>query len=66
MSIVLLVLFSYWIAYKIGTSHTPFQFVYRLHPLLPTKYLLPSKRGENIDPQLVKILISWLLELMKL
>jgi hypothetical protein len=30
------VLFSYRIAYKVGTGHTPFQLVYGLHPLLPT------------------------------
>ncbi len=61
-----IVLFSYWIAYEIGTGQTPFQLVYGLHPLLPIKYLLPSKLGENKDPQHVKVLISWLFELEKL
>ncbi len=36
------VLFSYRTAYKIGTSYTPFQLVYGLHPLLPTEYLQQS------------------------
>ncbi len=45
------ILFSYQIAYKVGISHNPFQLVYGLHPLLPTKYLLPSKPGENKNPQ---------------
>jgi hypothetical protein len=44
------ILFSYQIVYKVGTSHTPFQLVYGLHPLLPREYLLPSKPGENRNP----------------
>jgi hypothetical protein len=39
------ILFSYIIAFKVRTSHTPFQFAYGLHLLLPTKYLLPSILG---------------------
>ncbi len=61
-----IVLFSYRIAYKVGTSHTPFQLVYGLHPLLPTKYMLPFKPGETKDPQLVRVLISQLFKLEKL
>jgi hypothetical protein len=53
-----IVLFSYQIAYKVGTGHTPFQLVYGLHPLLPIEHLLPFKPGENKDPQLVKVLIN--------
>jgi len=53
-----IVLFSYQTAYKVGTDHTPFQLVYRLHPLLPIKYLLPSKLSDNKDPQLVRVLIN--------
>jgi hypothetical protein len=37
--------------------------VYGLHPLLPTKYLLPFKPGENRDPQHVKVLVNKLFEL---
>jgi hypothetical protein len=40
--------------------------VYGLHPLLPIEYLLPSKLGENGNPQLVKVLTSRLFELKKL
>jgi hypothetical protein len=40
--------------------------LYGLHPLLPIKYLLPSKPGENRDPQPIKVLISRLFELEKL
>ncbi len=39
-------------------SHTPFQLVYGLHPLLPIKYLLPSRLGENVDPKLVRVLTN--------
>ncbi len=52
------ILFFYIIAFKVGTSHAPFQYVYILHPLLPTKYLLPSKLGQNHDLKLVKILTN--------
>jgi len=40
--------------------------MYGLHPLLPIKYILPSKPDENKDPQPVKVLISRLSELEKL
>ncbi len=59
-------LFSYQTAYKVGTGHTPFQLVYGLHPLLPAEHLLPSRPGDNKDPQLVKVLINQLSELEKL
>ncbi len=41
------ILSPYQTAYKVGTDHTPFQLMYGLHPLLFTKYMLPSKLGEN-------------------
>jgi hypothetical protein len=40
--------------------------VYGLHPLLPIKYLLPSRPGENKDPQLVRVLPNQLSKLEKL
>ncbi len=36
------ILFAYIIAFKVGTSHTPFQLVYGLHALMPIEYLLPT------------------------
>jgi hypothetical protein len=59
-------LFSYQTTYKVGTGHTPFSLVYGLHPLLPTKYLLPFKPSENRDPQPISVLISRLFKLEKL
>jgi hypothetical protein len=56
-------LFSYWITYEVETNHTPFQLVYGLHPLLRIEYLLPSKLGEIVDPTLIWVFISYLLEL---
>ncbi len=61
-----IVLFSYIIAFLVGTGHTPFQLVYRLHRLLPTEYLLPSKPGQTYDPKHVRILISCMSKLEKL
>ncbi len=46
------ILFSYRGAFKVGTSHTPFQLIYGLHPLLL------SKLRHNYDPTHVKVLTS--------
>jgi hypothetical protein len=59
-------LISYQTAYKVGTSRTPSQLVYGLHPLLPTEYMLPSRPGDNNFPQQVKVITSRLSELKKL
>jgi hypothetical protein len=61
-----IVLFSYWTAYKVVIGHTPFQLVYGLHPLLPTKYLLPLRPSEHVNPKPIKVLTSRLSELEKL
>jgi hypothetical protein len=34
------ILFTYMITLRVGIGHTPFQLVYGLHALMPTKYLL--------------------------
>lgn len=59
-------LFSYRSTFEVGIGHTPFWLIYGLHLLLPTKYLLPSKLGQWLNPTLVKVLISWLSKLEKL
>jgi hypothetical protein len=38
------ILFAYKIAFKVGTSHTPFQLVYGLHALMPIEYLLLTSK----------------------
>ncbi len=53
-----IILFYYIIVFKVGTNHTPFQLVFILHPLLPTKYLLSSKPVQNHDLKHVRILTS--------
>jgi hypothetical protein len=35
-----IVLFSYKTTYKVVTRYTPYQLVYGLHPLMPTKYIV--------------------------
>ena len=37
------VLFSYRTAYKVATGHSPFELVYGLLPLMPTKYIVPTQ-----------------------
>ncbi len=39
-------LFSYKIAYKVATRYIPYQLVYGLHPLIPTKYIVSVVSGE--------------------
>jgi hypothetical protein len=53
------------IAFKVGNGHIPFQFVYGLHPLLPTNYFLPTKPRLIYDPTPIRVLTSRLLELKK-
>lgn len=36
---------AYQIAFKVAIGHTFFQLVYGLHPLMPTKYLLPLENN---------------------
>ncbi len=43
------ILFSYKIAFKVGTSHTPFQLVYELHLLLPIEYMYHPSQGIMIQ-----------------
>jgi hypothetical protein len=43
-----ILLFSYKIAYKI-TRYTPYQLVYGLHPLMPTKYIVLVASGNEKD-----------------
>jgi hypothetical protein len=38
-------LFSYITAYKVAIRYTPYQLVYGLHPLMPTKYIVPVVSG---------------------
>jgi hypothetical protein len=51
-------LFSYIIAYKVATWYTPYQLLYGLHPLMPTKYIVLIASGNEKDSTLVTILIS--------
>jgi hypothetical protein len=40
-------LFSYRIVYKVVTRYTRYQLVYELHPLMPTKYIVPIASGNE-------------------
>jgi hypothetical protein len=48
-------LFSYKIAYKVMTRYTPYQLVFGLHPLMPTKYLISVVGGDEKDNTPMKI-----------
>ncbi len=52
------ILFSYRTAYKVATCYTPYQLVYGLHPLMPTKYLLSTISGDHKDVNPTKVLTT--------
>jgi hypothetical protein len=58
--------FSYKSTYKVATRYTPYQLMYGLHPLMPTKYIVPitGRNGKDSTPMIV--LISRITELEKL
>jgi len=60
-----ILLFSYIIAYKITTWYTPYQLVYGLHPLMPTKYIMLVAGGNENYNILVKILSNIITKLEK-
>ncbi len=37
-------LWAYRTAYKVSTQHTPYKLIYRLMPLLPTKFIVPTNQ----------------------
>jgi hypothetical protein len=60
------VLFSYRIAYKIAIGYTPYQLVYALHPLMPTKYIIPIAGGDERNNIPIRVLTSRIIEFKKL
>jgi hypothetical protein len=61
-----IVLFPYIIAYKVAIGYTPYQLVYGLHPLMPTKYIVPIVGGNERDSIPMRVLTSRITELEKL
>jgi hypothetical protein len=51
-------LFSYRCTYKVAIGYTPYQLMYELHPLMPTKYIVLVGGGNERDYTLVIILTS--------
>jgi hypothetical protein len=59
------VLFSYKTIYKVATWYTPYQLVYGLHPLVPTKYIILVVGGNERDNIPMKVLINIITKLEK-
>ncbi len=59
-------LFSYKIVYKVATWYAPYQLVCGLHPLMPTKYIIPVIGGDERNNILLKVLTSRITKLEKL
>jgi hypothetical protein len=57
------ILFSYRTVYKMAISYTPYQLVYGLHPLMPTKYVLPTINGDHIDAKPTRVLTTIIIKL---
>ena len=61
------VLFSYRTVHKVATSHSPFELVYGLLPLMPTEYIVPTQRKTtNLDFTKHKVLAARTADLDKL
>jgi hypothetical protein len=61
-----IVLFSYRITYKTTIRYTPYQLVYGLHPLMPTKYIVLVVGGNERNNIPLKVLNNRIIELEKL
>jgi hypothetical protein len=59
-------LFSYRIAYKVVTKYTPYQLIYGLHPLMPTKYIIPTTSGNEKYNIAMRVFTNKIIELKKL
>jgi hypothetical protein len=59
-------LFSYRFSCKVATRYTPYQLVYRLHPLMPIEYIVVIASGNEKDNTLVKVLTRRITKLEKL
>ena len=58
------VLLSYRTAYKVTTGYTPFQLVYGLHPLMPTEYIVPTRKiNSEIDYTPTRVLAARIADL---
>ncbi len=49
-----------------ATGYTPYQLVYGLHTLMPTKYVLLVINGDHKDAKPTKVLIARIIKLEKL
>ncbi len=47
-------------------GYTPYQLVYGLHPLMPTKYVLPTINGDHKDVEPTRVLTTRIIKLEKL
>ncbi len=59
-------LFSYKTTCNVTTTYTPYQLVYALHPLMPTKYIVLVVGGNETYNIFVIILISKISKMEKL
>ncbi len=63
---LLIVFFSYIIAYKVAKWYIAYQLMYELHPLMPIKYVLLAFSGDHRDANPIRVFINKLIDLEKL
>ncbi len=60
------ILFSYKISYKVSTCYTPYQLIYGLHSLMPTKYVMSTISRDHKDAEPTIMLTTNFTKLEKL
>jgi hypothetical protein len=53
-------------SYKVATRYTPYQLMYRLHPLMCIEYIVLVAGGDERDNTLTRVLTNRIIELKKL
>ncbi len=61
-----IILFSYRTVYKVAIGYTPYQLVYGLHPLMPTKYVLLAINIDHKHAEPTRVLITRIIGLERL
>jgi hypothetical protein len=46
---VVIALWAYQTIYKVTTQYTPFELVYGMQPIMPTKFAIPTKRIHDVS-----------------
>jgi hypothetical protein len=48
---LVIALWAYQTTYKVTTQYTPFELVYGMQPIMPTKFAIPTKRVHDVSQE---------------